>query len=630
MKDFFKNLIKLPRPHTLLTAILMLACGVWFLILAVFMSTLEDGLHAVFSSVLCMGGAVAFYLAADKLILHLPPLLQKRRFWLFFLVLTVIYTVFSLKTPYSPAHDSYDMTGFLNQLLNGDGFSGYARAYLSFTATNKLTLFIYYPFVWLFQSVKTGTQVLNFLLILSSLYFISGSMSKMFGKIFGEISLFVALPFVPYLMLTGPYIYPPSIFIASLALYLYHCKPLTAKIFGYICFGFLFIIRPTALGFMIVYITIYTFLCVKSKNRVFYTLERLTLLFVFCILVKSIFGMTMFYTGWYPYPNLKTSAMMWTAELGTRMQGEETGKCTYSGYSKKFDEVSWDFYRLWNIYSRENPDDVKTIDYIHDNIKENIIARTKSTVLDTSEHFNYFIKTKYKNLFANEYKPYYYMTNITSKNFGENLSKNYEKRYFLYENILLITFSLSALTAVGIAFYQLIRKKKLNPHIKHALSLAVGVMAVFVVFVLFTEVGKRLIFDVFTPMLMLICYIGGVIVQTTDKHFPSKSYKFTDICTIVAISLTLGVYYFYNYNNIDEFKNVKVQYVNRHIRLVFPKEVTGDYRIWEENDSEFGGRNIFLKGKTEITLEAQKFDKKEIELRLPNGELYMITNLKEY
>lgn len=608
-----------------------LAAGViWSVVLFVFLiGNTNDGAIALCSALMSFFACALFYIAVNALLKNYPS--PQLRYFIFAVFAVAIYSFVALRTPYSPAHDSYDMSGFLSQVLKGEGFSPYARAYLSFTATNKITLFIYSPMVLKLQSVQDGTQALNYIFILAAMFLISGSAWRMFGEKAGELSMLVMIPFVPYIMLTGPYIYPPSIFISALAMFFYQGKKPLSKITAYIAFGILYILRPTALGFMIVYLIVYGILSWKNKKTRFKVIESISLLFVFCVLVNTAAGSWLYSSGRYPYPKLVTSARPWTSELGTRMQGTETGKCTYSAYSKYFDSVSTQFHRLWELYERGNSEDIEQIEFIHKQIDKEIKWRTKNTVLDSSAHIREFIFTKYKNLFGDEYKPYYYMTNISSDDFGKNLSKNYERRYFMYENIMLICVSGGTAAICMLAAYMLFRRKRIPDELRKAIALAAGIIAVFIVFILMTEVGKRLIFDVFTPMLLLICYIGALITRVIQYKVQPKRVSAAAVFLSASMIFAGGVQWLYNLHNMSEMRDVRIQYVNRHIRLVFPKEVRGFYRIWEEDkDAPGEGKTQFLQGKTSVILNAGKFDRNEIELRLPNGDIYMITNLREY
>lgn len=605
-------------------------CVIWSAVLFIFLLSLgygKDGILALGAAVASILACVLFYIAADKLLLGYPS--PQFRYFVFAFFAVGIFTVIAIHTPYSPAHDSYDMSGFLSQVLRGENFSPYARAYLSFTATNKITLFLYAPWVKHFQSVKLGTQVFNFLLMLSAIFLLSGSAWRMFGERAGEIALLVLIPFAPYLMLTGPYIYPPSIFISALAMFLYQGRTQVSKIFAYIAFGILYILRPTALGFMFVYVTVYGVLSWKNRKVRWRSIENLALLFVFCVLVNTAAGGWMHSSGQYPYPNLTTSAKAWTMELGTRMQGTETGKCTYSAYGKYFDNISTQFHRLWEIYAQGNSEDVDQIKFLHKQIDKEIKWRTKTTVLDSPQHLWQFLTTKYKNLFGDEYKPYYYMTNISGENFGRNLSRNYERRYFLYENILLVCVAGGTAAVCGAAGYTLWKRRRISDYLRKAIALAAGITAVFVIFILMTEVGKRLVFDVFTPILLLICYMTVAFTQFLQKKArPEKQMVIVPGAAVIAFGLVIGVQSAYGVYDMKELRDTRIEYVGRQIRLIFPEPIKGCYRIWEEDEE--GGRTQFLQGKTEIMLNAGKYDRKEIELQLPNGDLYVITNLREY
>lgn len=628
MTDFKKH-------HKLLLIFIMCIVIIWSAGLAIFLlfnNGNESGGQSLIASILAIVSAACFYIVGDK-VLKKISLSDKKRFIILIIAEIVIFTLIAIKVPYSPSYDSYDMTAFLSQMLRGTT-SGYAQAYLSFTVTNKLVKFIYSPYVWIFKNVKIGVQVTNYILILVSLLCINGSVYRIYGKKAGEMSTILLLPFIPYVMLTGPYIYPPAICISSMALFFITGKDILSKVLSYTMCGVLYIIRPTALGALLVYMALYMIISRGGVMKIFYQLENIIFVLAFCIVIKFVLGGVLYTNRLHQYPDLTTSAMIWTAEVGTRLQAEKTGKSTYSGYDvKPFDKISSDFRALWNIYKLNDEKHTKLIEGMNSEIKAQIWERAKSTILSDSETMKFYLTMKYKNLFGDEDKPYYYTDNIANEEFSQNLYKNYTKRYFLYENMLLLTFTTACIFVCILVIFSIIKQRYISKYIYHSIGLMTGVMMMFMLFIIITETGKRLMFDVYTPIAVCTCGTLGVICEKIRKNF---AYKFGDVVhknktipillSVAAVTAMCGVQYIYSLNNIKPFKNCRVYYDYDGIKLVFAQMVTeSGYRIWEVN-----GQTTHLEGEKIVELNAAFNDRNKLELQIPNGDIYIITNMREY
>lgn len=471
-----------------------------------------------------------------------------------------ILVFFVVKVPFSPGHDSYDMMGFLEQALAGKGYSDYARAYLSFTATNRITMFFYLPLVFLFRSVEAGVRVTHFLLLTGSVLLIAESCRRLFSEKTGEIAVYVLLVFCPYVLLVGPYIYLPAIFLSALAFYLLHRRGLVFKITGVFVCGLLYLLRPLALGWILIELVLF-FWTGSYKHRFLRGIGVAAGIFACCLVLHMIFAGVLYYTGLYPYRQLQTSAGIWTLELGTRWQEEETGTCTYSGYSEPgFDGISEQFHNLWQLYAREDEQDQEQLLQIQSQIRSQILQRSRQTILADFPSFWKFLTVKFVNYFADDYRPYYYIPNINSPDIEKNLVNHYEKQYFLYENMLLAAFYAAALVALLCYFIFPQKQKRL-------LGLLIGVFATVGLSILATEVGKRLLFDVFVPMMLVLCAQAGSVYQKISQKISGSQKNIPGVWGVAVLLLVLGIQGFYHQYRFTIFSGSEIDVTEERIVL---------------------------------------------------------------
>lgn len=538
---------------------------------------------------------------------------QRNRFLIFGGTATVIFLFFALRIPFSPVHDSNEMMGFLEQAMTQ--YNSYATAYLSFTATNRITQLIYLPLAYLTGSVSTGVQILNILLLLGTFYLLVGTSRRMFGERIAETALFLLLPIFPFLLLTGPYIYPPAIFLSALILFLYHGGKVERGLSFFAC-GLLFVLRPTALGPILVYLFCDLVFIRSKKLGILKSAGSIILILLVCIGVKYTIGTTLYLSGVHPYPGLLTSADVWTLELGTRMQGKNTGICTYSAFSYQFDSISSDIHRLWEYYEKADENDTEAIRSLNRKIKEDIWERTQQTVLNSPQNLTTFLSQKYCNLFADLYKPYYYGVNVESEEFEKNLYQNYEQKYFLLENVLLVAFCSSGILISLFAFFSIYKKRKLGDGIKRTFFLTFGAILICMIFILSTEVAKRYLFDCFVPMALAVVYCAGKIILLFQNTKIEKKCALIHL-GVFAISVCITGFC-YQSMNIEPFKNASVEKQNDmdvtfRLQKPFPQ---GYYLKRGEEITDLQGKQEF----TVANMERQEY----IYFILPDGTEYPV------
>lgn len=593
-------------------------CFLWNLILLIFLMSGKSGATAMLASV---AGALAsgfLYICARALLSKFLPVNVHKRRAIFTVGSLLVCLAVMLGTPYSPAHDSYDMAGFLSTFIKHTTLSGYADKYLSFYGTNRICMYFYLLPVRFFQSVRVGCTVANIVFLLTSAVAISDVVYKKYGTRCGEISLFLLPQFIPYMMTSGPYIYPPAVFLSCVALCLFYSKHMSAKITSAVLFGILTVMRPTAAAFWVILMTAY--LILRSRKNIINNICFTIVLLLVCMCTQTALQDIMYANGAYPYPGFTNSALQWTLELGLRPQGAQTGKCTYTAINgKPFDEISRTFCELWDEYDGAKDKATYRIRVLNKRLNGLIAKRAAETVFSDPESLWKHIKVKYKNMFSDEYRAYYYALNITDERFEKNLYKNYEWRYFLSENVILISFAAASMALCASAFVNVYKRKR-YPLI--LLCTALSVMAVLCAFVLLTEVGKRLIFDMYAPMCVIICAVYARLVNGARKKL-HKSSGMIAVCAGAAVFFVCAVQHFYSLYNAEPFKDCTRSYMPDDSVMLTLKEPAedGGYMLWYPD-----GTDVHLAGRQNILLPVKKEDRKEVELTLPNGTILVITN----
>lgn len=518
---------------------------------------------------------------------------------IFIFVSAIILLCRIFTTPYTPCHDSLDLHYLLNYMLHNNNAmpnGTYIRAYMNFFVNNKLVVYMYLPFVHLFKNAMIGIRFLNGVFFAGSVFFMAAASDKLMKKDrFGQLFLVFSL-LSPSILLLGPYIYLPSIFIASAAMFCYSNKNIVSRILFIVLAAALFALRPTCFGFLLTFIIFDLFFRFENKKEFAKKAVSLALTVMFAFVFKSALGTVFYKTGLHIYPNMQNAASLWTMELGTRTKGTQTGTCFYTPFDEKedADDIQKGFFTLWKYYRDDvelKTDNYNNIINLQNSLKHKIISRTLSrTPEQFFEHF--YLKTV--TFFRNLYIPYYYKANVNDENM--NIWKNYDKKYFDYMNMLFFLFFLSAV----VNFIMIVLNRDKSNGIVAALG--VSVLAVIIVFLLLTEVQKKYMFDFYVPMSMCIAMIFSFDVR---KKLKTSAAALLTAILIFMFGLTESMY------DIKIFKGAKMNLVENGEESTFTvrmKEICRDNKYYIYNNRD--GEKMYLYGKNEfsITFPTGSFD----------------------
>ncbi len=498
-------------------------------------------------------------------------------------IIWLIYHIVS--TPYSPCHDALDLHTILGYMLRGERIEILNQAYINFWVNNKLTLYCYFPLVRLFNNVTAGVRASNILFLSGMVFFSALSLDKISENHRFSFNFFIAALLAPFLLLTGPYIYLPSLFIASAALY---CLVSRAKA-GLALFVFfsaiLFVLRPTCAGFILAFLAFTALFNFKRKKYFLTRILLIVCIFTCGLFAKTALGFLMYKTGAHIYSDMQNSAMLWTIELGTRPNGKDTGSCTYNPYAvpENCDSVQRDFNDLWMYYYNDvlyGTSSAAEIRETHEKIKAQIKTRLSELGIKGMIR-NMYHKTR--RFYENDYIPYYYKANVNNKSL--NLGINYDKKYFAYLNGILILF----FTAFIINACLFVKNRKIKN--KYALALALAALAVNFMMIALTEVSKKYLFDFFLPMLLCICI--------TCSYIRVKNIRIKMLCAAViaaAAAVSSRQWNVRPFQRSDTSLTRSGNMCEYRISMRSPCYDTG-YYIEED-----GGTIIRLYGKQEVTL----------------------------
>ncbi len=539
------------------------------------------------------------------------------RYAILLVLFSVGYTFVVLNTPYSPNHDSFDLELMLTSLAKGEEFGFYYSAYSSFYVTNKLVLYLYYPFTLMFDDIQLAVRVANAVFIWIGSVGVSAAAGQLKGFNAAQLALMIMLVLCPALLFSGPYIYPPAIALTALTLAFYANKEPAVRVFGYIFAGILFCVRPLSLGVFLVYaigksFVTYSKFYIKLMSSVF----RLILIFAVCTSVKWYIGQVMYKTHSHPLPNLGSAMELWTIEIGTRDQDNSTGYANYTPASVPYnmsDDISFSFNKLWNLYSDAefyNDEIIKTKNYI----SKKLTDRIANEILSSPADFSDFFAIKFSNYYKDYYKPYFYALDICDTDAKNLLIKNYDYRYFLYENTLLVMFYTIGAVGVIFALIRILRKRRAFGCDSTLILLFIGVAATSLVSILLTEVGKRLIFDTFVPMMIVLSMVlSGISDLTSGK-------KFTAAGIITCIISLTGLFSIYKSIEIPIFKDASVHvYEDKTLLIDFGEPIKDDGYIYvDAHSQEFsmtGYDTLFVKYDVDFSTRPVHFG-----IKLPDGQ----------
>lgn len=515
---------------------------------------------------------------------------KKVRDIIFIIISFIIILGGIITAPYTPCHDALDLHSLLNYMLHNNNTmpSGtYIRAYMNFFVNNKLVIYMYLPFVHLFKNTMIGVRFLNGALLIGSVFFTAGAVTKIIKKdCFSQMFLILSM-LSPIILLLGPYIYLPSIFIASASMYCYEGKGTVSKIFFFVSASALFALRPTCFGFLITFITLDVFFRFEDKKELIKKAVSVALTVIFAFVFKTALGTVFYKTGLHIYPNMENAAGLWTMELGTRTNGEQTGTCFYTPFNPKeeADDIQRDFFKLWEYYHDDaelNTDNYNNIVNLQNSIRQKLINRTFSR---TPAQFYEHLYLKTVTFFKNLYMPYYYKANVNDENM--KIWKDYDKKYFSYMNMLFILFFLSSI----INFIRIMLKK--DGTNGTAAALGISALAVNIVFLLLTEVQKKYMFDFYVPMSMCIAMLFSF---DTEKKIKMPIAALITAALVFAFGLNETMY------DIKILKGAKTSLVKNDNETTFTvkmKEVCKEqYFIYNNRDNS----EMHLIGKDEFSI----------------------------
>ena len=118
-------------------------CLLWNLILFLFLVSSDSGASAVICAAAGILGSGFMYMSVRALSDRFFQLNAQKRRIIFTLGAFAVCLAVMLNTPYSPAHDSHDMSAFLSTFLRDTTLSDYADKYLSFYGTNRICMYFY-------------------------------------------------------------------------------------------------------------------------------------------------------------------------------------------------------------------------------------------------------------------------------------------------------------------------------------------------------------------------------------------------------------------------------------------------------------------------------------------------------
>jgi hypothetical protein len=449
--------------------------------------------------------------------------------------------------PLSPAHDSFTLVNSLKYLINGRGYTDFARTYFNFWGNNKVSLLVYYaacrltPIADTSLKIITGVRSLHFLSSFGASLFTALSCRKLSGgKGFAAAVLISAL-FYPYLALAAPYVYPLALFLSALSFYL----SLDARLLPLALptFGLLMLMRPTAGLFIPVYHALRVLRERKSRLR---NIAVTAALIAAVPLFKYAFGAAMLSGGFHPWPKFDSASAPWQMYVGTNLDGEDTGICLYKVDAEPApdaDELEIAFHRLWELSDAPLEEYKGEFAHIKSRISTLLAARARDTILDAPGHLAEYLSRKTYNLLFDDAFTTYFTLNVADSSFRRSAELNLEDDSSLALNAFL------ALSACALVYCAIrIFTKKRSPEVVAALTFFAGALCSIAVFVLLTEVGKRYLLDLYPALTLAII----VSAQSLPKKIPPKP-AMAFACAAVALSALI-----YQTNNLPFFRGADV------------------------------------------------------------------------
>ncbi|MCH5211535.1 MAG: hypothetical protein J1G06_00830 [Oscillospiraceae bacterium] len=372
---------------------------------------------------------------------------------------------------------------------------------------------MYLPFVRIAGGVAEGVRLLNGILLIGMISCLTLTIYNFSEKKLWREPMILLSLMAPSMCLTGPYIYLPSMFLASVAMLCFSFDKIPAWVGFIFISAILYVLRPTCAGFILTFTVIYGVLHLHNKRKMLFLIGSAAMIIVCGAVLKNTAGGILYKTGVYKYKEINDSAMLWTLELGTRNEGAYTGQCTYSAFGidedehdkikNHFGQLSLRYY-YDEIYDMESYEEITRL---HTEIQNELKDRAKHLFFsaDLFPHILY----KSANFYGNVYLPYYCRVNLTALDKPE-LDLN--RIFFTYHNVILLMFFITIIVGTVIEFIHRTRQSALR------LSLIISALAVQWLMILITEVSKKYMFDFYIPMMLTMgLFLSSFTCKTVDR-----------------------------------------------------------------------------------------------------------------
>jgi len=441
--------------------------------------------------------------------------------------------------------------------------TGDIQNYFNFYVNNKLVMYIYLMFSTIIGNTILSIKILNFALIYTTCIVSTLLAQKLYVKSNKYITLFLATIFIPYGLLTIPYVYQITICITALVMYLYVLKGVYTKILAIILSSVLFILRPTTLISVLVLIFFYGIYEIINKKKYYIRFIHIGLILVVGIIIKFILGQALYLNKIVPYPNIASPTASWIQYVGTGYNINdlsETGRWLNApDVYNDSDDLSKKLNELWNSnisYDEYKPKEKQ--------INEGIWNRFKYNVLTDPFTIMSYNISKFSNLFNNSLSLYLYNPIIYNNDLMKELQYNYQDKYNLLHNAFIYIYIISTL------IFLIVNIKKHNNRLCEFdkdtyinISLIASVFLISIIYIAILEVSKRYTLDLYIPMLILMSYQISFVLKKIEIKV--KQIKFKRINTVLTLGIIISIFtclVILNTTNNNAFKGAKYYITN--------------------------------------------------------------------
>jgi hypothetical protein len=485
--------------------------------------------------------------------------INKKYMFIFVAILSGIYIfIQTFIIPFSPSQDANTI---YSALQNGGTLTGDMQNYFNFFANNKIVMYIYLAFSKIIGDVVVSIKILNFILLYSTCILSAFLVQRLYTKSNKYITLFLCTIFIPYGLLTIPYVYQITIFITTLVLYLYTFNNIYSKIISILLTSILYILRPTTLILVLVLIFFYGIYDIKNKKKCYIRFIHILLILFVGILVKIGLGQLLYSSNINIYPNITSPIIVWTQYVGTSYDCNNvsvTGRWLHSPADllNESDKLEKSFNKLWN--------DVGTNSISYEEYKKEteqlntqIWERFRYSVLADPMYFLSYVSNKFCNLYNDSLSLYLYNPVIYNDTLMNELEYGYQEKYNLLHNSYMYIYILLSF----IFLVKLSVRNKNNILDKDAyinIALMFAIFLISLIYIAMLEVSKRYTMDLYIPMLLVISYLINAFLKNIEIKFKDIKQKYINIYLLVIIlSSIFGCLMLLNVNNISCFNGAK-------------------------------------------------------------------------